>query len=72
MATLALTVPSGTSPRDRLKRFAKELNRLAETLPDTTTGGATVVTIDNSPATGFASATVSSGPYSGNAKKFGA
>ena len=68
MATQTITIPNGTNPRDRLKALAKVFIRLAETVPDTVTGGATVLTVDNSPANGLVTVQVTSGPHSGGSK----
>lgn len=61
MATLALTIPASRGGAD-LRRFANKIIEASDNVPDQVyTGAALTVTIDNAPATGFASVTISGG-----------
>jgi hypothetical protein len=58
MATLALTIPAGRGGAD-LRRFANKIIEASDNVPDqVSTGAALTVTIDNAPATGFASVVI--------------
>lgn len=63
-ATLTFTVAVGGEAGARFRKLAKAIEQAASVLPDNNSTGASVVlTLDNGPSTGFASAQVSAGPY---------
>jgi hypothetical protein len=64
MATLTLTFTAGSETGATLRRLATAIEQAAMVVPDRLpTGASTVFTIDNAPATGSVSVTVTSGPY---------
>lgn len=69
MATLTVTIPNGTDTRAVLDRLVKQMRDIAYSVPNGVTGGNTVITFNNAPATGLLSVQVTSGPSSASAKK---
>lgn len=64
MATLTLTISTGTNPKPVVQGLAKQLTELAHAMSDNATGGNTVLTFDNSPSNGTVSVQITSGPQS--------
>jgi hypothetical protein len=64
MATLAITIPKGSQTGAIIRRWALQLEKMANDIPDNVpTGADTVVTVDNAPAAGNLSVQVTAGPY---------
>lgn len=68
MASVTITLAAGSETGAVLRRLAKQIDKMAATVPDrVSTGASTVLTIDNAPSTGVASVQLTAGPYSGSA-----
>lgn len=64
MATVTITIAAGAQAGSKYRRLAKQIEKAVAAMPDeVSTGASSVLTIDNAPATGTASAQVTSGPY---------
>jgi hypothetical protein len=69
MATLTFTIAVNGQAGSRIRRLAKAIEEAASVLPDNNSSGASVVlTLDNAPSTGFASAQISGGPHTSAVK----
>lgn len=69
MATLTVTIAAGKDPRAVLDRLGKQIRSIAAEVPNSVTGGSTVITFDNAPTSGVVSVQITSGPHSNNSKK---
>jgi hypothetical protein len=69
MASVTLTIPSGTNPRAVVNRLWVQLRELEAGMNDVTSGAATVLTFDNGPTQGSVSVELTSGPQPNTGKK---
>lgn len=69
MASVTLTIPSGTNPRAVVNRLWNQLRELEAGMNDVTSGAATVLTFDNAPTQGSVSIEITSGPQPNTGKK---
>jgi hypothetical protein len=68
MASVTVTITAGSETGAILRRLAKQIDKMAATVPDrVSTGASTVLTIDNAPSTGVVSVQLTAGPYAGSA-----
>jgi hypothetical protein len=64
MATLAITFTAGSNAGAQIRKLSQRLDELSYNVPDNaSTGAATVVTVDNAPASGTVSVQITGGPY---------
>lgn len=68
MATVVLTIPSGTNPKAIVSRLWRQLRELEAGMNDVTSGAATVLTVDNNPTQGSVSVAITSGPQPNSGK----
>ena len=68
MATVTLTIASGTNPRPVVSRLWRQLRELEAGMNDVNSGAATVLTIDNNPTQGSVSVAITSGPQPNSGK----
>lgn len=69
MATLTVSYAAGENTGSSLRALARDIELIAAGVPDVvSSGAATVLTIDNGPATGKVSVALTSGPYQASAR----
>jgi hypothetical protein len=71
MATLDITIPINGYAGSVVRRWALQLEAIAQSLPDqNSTGASVVIRIDNNPSVGVGTVQAQAGPYTGSALSF--
>jgi hypothetical protein len=68
MASVTITLAAGSETGAILRRLAKQIDKMAATVPDKCHSGASsTIVVDNAPSTGVVSVQITGGPYAGSA-----